>query len=320
LGEAPQDGDLDRLLGWPVLLLFWTPDQEKVLPQLPGVDKLAEQYAALKIPILLLSNQKQETLEAWAKEHPLKYPVCFDWSQKLYKAYAIDKLQLPHAKLIGMDGLVAWEGNPDWKAEFGSYLDEPLAEIVKRGRLAELGPARDKLAACEARLGKGEREGIAAELQSIVALGVEHPAVARAKVLIARIELEGAAALDAAEARLKEKHWIEGVAALEAAAKRFAGLPQSVEAQKRVEKRLKEAGYQNAKKLENRLRISERHLAGGRLPDAKESLEVTLAKVDAASDPWLAERCRYLAEALKTAKDGKALYADYKARFPGAVE
>jgi len=320
VGDVPEGGDLDRLLGWPVLLLFWTPDQEKVLPQLPGIDAIADKFAALKIPILLLCNQKKETVEAWVKEHPMRYPVCYDWSQKLYKSYAIDKVQLPHAKLLGMDGLVAWEGNPDYKAEFGSYLDEPIADLVKKGRLAELGPAREKLADIEARLAKGEREGIAADLQTIVALGVEHPAVARAKVLIARIELEAAGALDAAEAKVKQGRWIQGVADLEAAAKKFTGLAPSAEAKKRAEKHAKETGYQNAKKLENRLKISERHLAGGRAADAKEALDVTLAKVDAASDPWLAERCKYLAEALKTTKDGKALYSDYKTHFPGAVE
>ncbi len=320
LGDVPQGGDLDRLLGWPVLLLFWTPDQEKALPQLPGIDKLADQYAALKIPILLCSNLKRETLEAWAKDHPFRYPVCFDWSQKLYKAYAIDKLQLPHAKLIGLDGLVAWEGNPDWKAEYGSYVEEPLAAIVKNGRLAELGPARDKLAACEARLAKGEREGIAVELQAIVALGVEPPAVARAKVLIGRLELEAASALDAAEARVKQGRWIQGVAALEAASKRFAPLAQAAEAQKHAEKRAKESGYQSAKKLENRLRIAERYLAAGKVADAKESFDVTLGKLDAGSDPWLAERCKFLAEGVKTAKDGKALLEDYKRHFPGAIE
>ena len=320
VGEVPMDGDLDRLLGWPVLLLFWTPEQEKALPQLPGIDKLAEKFAALKIPILLLSNQKRETIEAWVKEHPVPYPIAFDWSQKLYKSYAIDKVQLPHAKLIGLDGLVAWEGNPDWKAEYGSYLEEPLAALVKRGRLEELGPAREKLASCEARIGKGEREGVAADLQSVVALEVEHPAVARAKVLLARLELEGASGIETAEAKIKEGRWIEGVAALEAIAKKFAPLPPAGEAKKRAEKRAKEGGYQSAKKLETRVRIAERHIAGGRLSDAKESLDVTLGKLDGGSDPWLAERAKWLAAMLVTEKDAKALGELYKKRFPGAVE
>lgn len=320
VGDVPEGGDLDRMLGWPVLLVFWSTYQEKALPQLPGIDVLAEKFAALKIPILLLSNEKKETLEAWASAHPLRYPVCYDWSQKLYKAYAIDKVQLPHAKLIGMDGLVAWEGNPDWKAEYGSYLDEPLADLVKKGRLAELVVAREKLADCEARLGKGELEGVVDELQGIVALGVEHPAVARAKVLIGRIEGEAAGALDAAEAGIKQARWIQGLAALELVAKRYAPLAQAGEARKRAEKHAKETGYLNAKKLENRLRISEKHLAGGRVAEAKEALDVTLGKVDEASDPWLAERCRYLAEGMKSAKDGKGLYEEYKKRFPGAIE
>jgi len=320
LVEPPCDGDLDRLLGWPVLLLFWNTNQETLLPQLPGIDKLAQQYQALGIPILLLSNDKKEMLEEWAKEHPFRYPVCFDWSNKLYKSYAIDRLQLPHAKLIGMDGLVAWEGNPDYKAEFGSYLEEPLAAIVKNGRLSELVTAREKLALCETRIEKGEREGVPGDLQAIVALGVEHPAVARAKVLIARLEREAQDALDAAEARVKAGRWIEGVRDLELAVKHFAPLSQSAEARKLADKHIKASGYQNAKKLETRLRISERYLAGGKLKDAKESLDVTIAKVDAASDPWLAERCKFLAEALKSATDGKALYAEYKTRFPGAIE
>jgi len=320
LVEAPCGGDLDRLLGWPVLLLFWNTNQEKVLPQLAGIDKLAQQYQALGIPILLLSNDKKEMLEEWAKEHPFRYPVCFDWNNKLYKSYAIDKLQLPHAKLIGMDGLVAWEGNPDYKPEFGSYLEEPLAAIVKNGRLSELVSAREKLAECETRLGKGEREGVPGDLQAIVGLGVEHPAVARAKVLVARLEREAQDALDAAEARVKSGRWTEGVRDLELTVKRFAPLPQAAEARKLADKHVKASACQNAKKLETRLRITERYLAGGKLKDAKESIDVTLAKVDAASDPWLVERCKFLADALKTATDGKALSADYKARFPGAIE
>ncbi len=320
IGAPPMDGDLDRLLGWPVLLVFWTTYQEKAVPQLPGIDKLAETYAALKIPILLLSNEKKETLEAWNQEHPFAYPVCYDWSQKLYDAYAIKQLQLPHAKLIGMDGLVAWEGNPDWKAEFGSYLDEPLADLVKHARLAELGPAREKLAALEARIAAGEREGLAAELDTIVALGVEHPVVARAKALVARFTREAQAALDEAESRAKQNRWIESVQALEAAAKRFAPLGPAKEAKARAEKRVKEAGFVNAKKIENRLRLAEKHVAGNRLAEAKESLEVTLGKLDDKSDPWLAERVKFLAEGVKSAKDGKALFEQYKARFPGAVE
>ena len=320
LGSPPEKADLDRLLGWPVLLVFWTTYQEKAVPQLPGIDALAQKFAALKIPILLLSNEKRETLEAWAKEHPFAYPVAYDWSQKLYKAYAIDKVQLPHAKLIGLDGLVAWEGNPDWKAEFGSYLDEPLADLVKHARLAELGPAREKLAALETRIAAGEREGLAPELDAIVALGVEHPVVARAKALLARFTREAQEALDEAESRAKQNRWIESVQALDAAAKRFAPLGPAKEAKARAEKRVKEAGFVNAKKIENRLRLAEKHVAGNRLADAKESLEVTLGKLDDKSDPWLAERVRFLAEGVKSAKDGKALFEQYKARFPGAVE
>ncbi|MBK7644103.1 MAG: tetratricopeptide repeat protein [Planctomycetes bacterium] len=320
VGDVPMDGDLDRLLGWPVLLVFWTPDQEKVLPQLPGIDAIAEKYAALKIPILLLCNQKKETVEAWGSAHALRYPVCYDWSQKLYKSYAIDKVQLPHAKLIGMDGLVAWEGNPDWKAEFGSYLDEPFADMVKKGRLAELGPAREKLTEIEARMGKGERAGIADELQAIVGLGVEHPVVARAKVLVARIELEAAGALEAAEAKFKEGRFIQGVAALQAVEQRYSGVAQSGEAKKRAEKRIKEKGYLGAKKLENRLRITERHLAAGKFDDAKESLGVTVSKLEAGADPWLTERVHFLEQGLAASTDAKALYAEYKSFFPGAIE
>ena len=319
VGNVPKGGNLDELVGWPVLLVFWSTYQEKSIPFLPALEKLAALVKDVDIPILILSNEKKETLDAFLKDHPLPYPISYDWSQNLYKDFAIAKVGLPNAKLIGIDGAVVWEGNPDWKAEYGSYLDEPIADMIKKQRLPELKLAGDALVTAEAALARGDKHTAVEALMKVSKIDAVHPFVVRAKARLDALEHEAQSNIDAANAFVKDGHWIQGVTLLQRTATDFKGLALGEKARVAADKRGAEPAYQGAKKLENRLRLAEKHLEANALDKAKESLEITVGKLEPASDPWLAERAHWLADKLAGAKNGKALLEDYDKQFPGAL-
>lgn len=320
IGTPPKDGDLDRLRGWPVLVVFWSTNQEQHVPQLPGLVKLAEQHGALGIPILLVSDDEPAALERWLVEHPVPYPIGLNHVHKAFLDYAIASVQLPHAKLIDTEGRVVWEGNPDWQAQFGSLLDEPFEELVKRGHLAELRAAEKAVEEARSAFAKAEYAR-AWELAAPVAkLEVAHASVNAARDLLARLEREAAARLALSEELAKAGRTLQSVRALEALARDFAASKAAAGAALLLEKRTKSGAYQTARGLENKLRAAEQHLKGKALDKARASIDGTLAKLDAKSDVWLAERARWLAKELAAAKDARALLDAYAAAFPGAVE
>lgn len=320
IGTPPKDGDLDRLRGWPVLLVFWTTYQEQHVPQLPGIAKLAEKYAALSIPILLVSDDEPAALERFLADHPVPYPIGLNHVHAAFDDYAILAVQLPHAKLLGLDGRVVWEGNPDWQAQFGSLLDEPFDELVRKEKLAELAQAAKAVDDARAALARGEFAR-AAELAGPVAkLESAHPSVAAARTLLARLDREAEARVALSESFAKDGRLVQSVRALEELARLFPGSKAAVDAAATLEKRTKSGAWQTAKGLENKLRAAEQHLRSGALEKARASVDGIVAKLDAKSDAWLAERARWLAKELAAAKDAKALLASYAQAFPGAIE
>lgn len=315
IGDAPEKGDLDRLRGWPCLLVFWTTVQESRVPQIPGLVKLREKHAALDIPIVLLSNEKRETIEAYVKDHPVPFPIGWDWSQKLFSAYAIPTVQLPHAKLLDLEGKVVWEGNPDYNVEYGTYVDEPLADLVAKSKLAELKAAAPEVDEGERALAKGDVAAAIERLKPVAALDVPHPFVARAKKGLAAIEVLGEEALARADAFVKGNRVLQAAKVLEATSARFAGVASGDAAKKAGEKLAASKAFKNAKPLDNRLRGAEKMLAQNKVAPAVESVTTTKEKLAADGDPWLLERAAFLLDGAKTAKDGKELLARYRERF-----
>jgi|688.fasta_scaffold02572_21 tetratricopeptide (TPR) repeat protein len=319
IGTPPGGGDLDQLLGWPVILLFWSTYSEAALPQLPAVEQWQKLAKDLDIPILLLSNEKPETVQAYASEKGLTLPIAHDWSQRLYKAYAIDKVQLPHAKLIGIDGLVAWEGNPDYKAAYGSYLDEPLQTMLQRSKLPELKAAQMQLEQAKAKYATGDLAGAIALYSAIADLGVEHPRVAIARGKLAGLAAAAEALLEDAQGKLGSKRLLEGLRVLDGIVRDFSPLAPALEAKALLEKRAKESAVVKARQLETRLKGIEKLVSAGALDKALAGAQALAAKLDAASDPWAALRTRWLAEECAQGKDAKLVWERYQSQFPGAV-
>jgi tetratricopeptide (TPR) repeat protein len=290
IGDAPRGGNLDALRGWPVVLAFWTTHQEVQVPLLPGLKALAEKWKALEIPILLVSNEPKEVVAAYVAANPVPFPIGLDDEHKTYADYAIGKVHLPHAYLIGIDGNVVWEGNPDWKEEYGTYLDEPLLELATRTKLEALMAARAKLDEAESAFARGDFKTAGATWRAIVAIDVVHPTVIYAKAGLVRCEEACKARIAKAEALVKEGRVLQAAALLDETSTAFAGFDSVPAAGTAREKLVKGKAYQTAKGVDNLLAAAQKSLDAKKPDAARETLDKAVQKIDAQSDPSLKER------------------------------
>lgn len=294
IGDAPAGGDLERLRGWPLVLVFWTTDQEVAVPLLPGLVNLAAKHADVKLPIVLVSNEPAEKVRAFVAKNPVPFPIAIDEQHKTYADYALPVVHLPHAKLLGLDGRVAWEGNPDYKPEYGTYLDEPVADLVAKSHLKELLAARPTLDAADAAFAAGDFAAAAKIWRPIVALDVPNEGVIRARRGLLRIDAEGAARLARARSLALEKRVLQAALQFEETARLFAGFGIADEAKQAHAALVKSKGFVAQRGLEGLLKSAERSAAAKKPDAARETLEKLFSKLEPNSDPSLRERAEAL--------------------------
>ncbi len=318
IGDPPGGGDLDRLLDWPAILVFWTTYSElnPTTGVLPALAALRERYGELDLPVLLVSDEESSKLRIFARDRGLPYAVASDPRHGAYGPYSIARHGLPRAYLLDLDGSVVWEGNPDFHPEHGSYLDEPLAGLVRSRRLPELVRAEETLRLAELAFAEGRYADAAEAWRQVAELGVTHPRVARARAALGRLEelgegwlaeaaeLEaGGRVLQAARRIGRVANELPGTAVAGRAAERAAALASS-------------KALRDARRLENRLARVEADLGRNRIPAAREVLVDMRAKLVGNEDPWAAERVRFLLEGLEAARPAAELLVDYRLVFP----
>lgn len=321
VGEPPGGGDLDELLGWPAILVFWSTYSETnpTTGLLPGLAAIQERYPDLGIPVLLVSDEPRAVLEAFAKGRAVPYAIASDPEHAVYGPYAIARHGLPRAYLLDSDGSVVWEGNPDYHPEHGSYLDEPLAALVSRGRLRELKRAEEGLRLAELDWAEGRRAAAAERWRAIVGLGVTHPLVARARAGLERLEALAQERLAEAADLEAQGRVLQALLLLEASGVELAGSPSEAELARRATALAGGRAVRDARRLLNRLTRAEADLGRDRVPAAREALAEMAARLGEGDDPWAVERCLYLLEGLQAGRGAKELLADYRALFPGAL-
>ncbi|MBL8857530.1 MAG: tetratricopeptide repeat protein [Planctomycetes bacterium] len=294
IGDAPHGGDLDRLRGWPLVLAFWTTDQERQVPLLPGLMKLAERHQDIGLPLILVTNEPRTKVEEFLRDTPVPFPIAIDDAHQTFGDYAIAKVHLPHAYLIGLDGRVVWEGNPDYKPEFGTYLDEPTADLVLKNHLAELKLAESALVEAADAVSRGDYSRAAALWRPIAALDVANERVTRAKRGLSRLEAEGRTRIARAEAWVNERRVLQAAALLEDTSTALAGFASGDAARVALETLVKSKAYTSQRGLENLLKSAEKNAAAKRADSARSTLESLLNKLGPDSDPSLKERAEAL--------------------------
>ena len=314
VGDAPHGRELDALRFRPLVLVLWSTYQESQVPVLPGLVALADKHKEDEIAFLLVSNETEDVVRAWAGANSLPFPVVCDPTNRAYDAYAAGKVGLPHAKLVGVDGRVVWEGNPDWKPEYGSYLEEPLARHLEASRWKELRVASSRLEEADARRAKGDVPGALASWRELAAIPTEHPVVARAKAGLAGLAAEAQARMARAEELAAAGRVLQGAREHARVARTYGGLAQAEAAQAALAKLEGGKAWKESTRAEKKLLSAEKQVASGKAAVAAQAIGEWLAKLEPKLDPELRERGEALA-AMAGAADPAAELAAYRARF-----
>ncbi len=104
-----------------VLCEIWQTDAPPCEARVPKLKALVDEHAARGLVVLALSPESESTVHGFVSDHMLTYTVGFgfhsDW----------DIEHVPFAYLVGADGRVAWQGNPDELPR--SLLEDELAKV-----------------------------------------------------------------------------------------------------------------------------------------------------------------------------------------------
>ncbi len=141
-GEPQQ---LDALRGRPVMLMFWTPAQDRVIPCTSWLRAAIERGAARGLTTIVVCDPgtKPADLAAQLAEKPLPGAhVAIDAEGQTYEAYFVKAgfFGIPRALLIDRKGVVTFEGDPglrrgeEWRPSDGpTYVDGPLDKLLGGG-------------------------------------------------------------------------------------------------------------------------------------------------------------------------------------------
>ncbi|MEZ5963585.1 MAG: hypothetical protein R3F56_07040 [Planctomycetota bacterium] len=132
-GEAVE---LAKLVGKPVLLAFWSIDQDRAIPCTRFYSHLAELGRAKGLVTIVMCEgaSKEDEVRAYLAEHPLTDAhVAIDAINATVSAYSVSGM--PLVFLIDRDGKVTYQGSPGlakgkaWDGE-PTYLDEAFAALL----------------------------------------------------------------------------------------------------------------------------------------------------------------------------------------------
>ena len=136
----------------PQLLTFFSIEQNEKI----GIDEWLTDLAATTEElgmefVSICSVNNDRAIESFLEEHPLPGSVAVDLRAEdesgigqAFEQFFIRRFNLPRLLLIDIDQTVAWEGDPGFSIgtaydpALGSYLDDPLEELIAKHNLREL--------------------------------------------------------------------------------------------------------------------------------------------------------------------------------------
>ncbi|MBI3855186.1 MAG: TlpA family protein disulfide reductase [Planctomycetes bacterium] len=147
---------LEKLKGKVVVVEFWATWCPPCRASIPHLVELRNKLDKSKVEIIGLSDESKEKVEPFAKDFKMNYTVGYGSTSG--RAYGVNGI--PHAFIIGPDGLIKWDGHPMDDA-FASTLTK-LAETAKAMPAASPEP---KIALGEALAAAAKAGGVPAELR-----------------------------------------------------------------------------------------------------------------------------------------------------------
>ncbi len=156
----------------PQLLVFWSMPQNDVIPIDAWLSDVAKRYSDVGLDVIEIAqfDSDPDALTAYLQKHPMPGSVGIDWKDPgragggaSFEVYSIARFKMPRVILLDVDGKVFWEGDPGiesskgWKPGMDTFADDPIAELVKRRNLHDLGRWRRAWEATGAEaLGRGD--------------------------------------------------------------------------------------------------------------------------------------------------------------------
>ena len=136
----------------PQLVVLWSLAQNEMIRVDEWLSYLAEEHAGVGLEVFSVAAMVDDAqLDAYLETHPFPGTMLVDFLEEntsgigeAFEQYSIRKFNLPRVLLLDVDGTVIWEGDPGFPLNqppvepFASYLDDPLQELIDRGKLYEL--------------------------------------------------------------------------------------------------------------------------------------------------------------------------------------
>ncbi len=148
---------LDASYGHPLVLAFWTPHQDDLIPTSEYYDWLVQKWRDYKLEVVAIVTNSHSVVEVreWLAKHPMeRVHVLYDERFLIYPAYNVGKggWEIPRILLVDVDGTVFWEGDPNLRMDVGwdplepeiTPLDLSIEALIEKrhlDELARLGPA-----------------------------------------------------------------------------------------------------------------------------------------------------------------------------------
>ncbi len=196
----------------PQMLVLWSIAQNDLVPIDGWMTSFAERWKSVGLEVIsVVAAEDEDAVGEYLKQHPIPGAIALDNRPPdvygvglTFEEYSILRFKLPRVILIGVDGKVAWEGDPGFSSNakpappYDSYVDVPMTELIERSKLVEVADWRK---AWEGRgikaLRRGDLETAVPLLQAARDLGdVPFADVGRA---VAKLDALEAALLDPTE-------------------------------------------------------------------------------------------------------------------------
>jgi len=244
---------LDKLIGKVVVLAFWSQDQESSLPTLPVYQKLLEEYGYTDVELLVVANEKEYVVDAFLAECGLPLKMAVDRrDHRTIIDYGIPDTGLPRFLLIDLNGKVVWDGNPDWSKKYGSYLDKPLADLVKSLRLRDIARLRARFPEAKQALSEGRFKEALDVYGGFQGMSPAHADVRFAQGELERIRRASRDLLGLAQQRREKGNYLGALDLLEKLAAQFQGSPFAGDPDSEIRKLKKEPLFEDARWIEFR--------------------------------------------------------------------
>jgi len=154
--------------GKPVVLAFWTPHQDDLIPTSAYYASLVEAWKmfGLEVVVITSNDSRPDVVMQWIAEHPMDgVHLLFDSRHQLFPAYNVvaGGWEMPRLLLVDVDGLVVWEGDPNlhldegWDPDYpvATPLDHALEDLVASRHLMELMDLAPRLDLAQTQFGQG---------------------------------------------------------------------------------------------------------------------------------------------------------------------